>query len=100
VQRFRPRLADRVNVRDDDDINHYVRVRTRVDNEGNIVSSRYGKAYGEIRCRFGHYGDTRLHVQFSYYLNPAENDRNVEFDTKRNLFKYPRSDFSNQDWRP
>jgi hypothetical protein len=31
-------------------------------------------------------GET-LTVDFYYYLNPTPNDRNMEFDMKRNLFK-------------
>jgi len=48
------------------------RVRTVKDHEGNIVSAHYGKIYGDF-------------MQFSYYLNPTPNDRNIEFDPKQNL---------------
>ena len=48
------------------------RVRTVEDHDGNIVSARYGKIYGDF-------------MQFSYYLNPTPNDRNIEFDPKQNL---------------
>jgi hypothetical protein len=54
--------------------NYYFRVRTKVDDRGNIVSAHYGKIYGDF-------------MQFSYYLNPTPNDRNVEFDPKHNLMK-------------
>ena len=54
--------------------NYYVRVRTKVDDTGNIVSAHYGKVYGDF-------------MTFCYYLNPTPNDRNVEFDPKRNLIK-------------
>jgi hypothetical protein len=47
-------------------------VRTVKDHAGNIVSARYGKIYGDF-------------MQFSYYLNPTPNDRNIEFDPKQNL---------------
>jgi hypothetical protein len=52
--------------------NYYFRVRTKLDENGNVVSARYGKIYGDF-------------MQFSYYLNPTPNDRNVEFDPKQNL---------------
>jgi hypothetical protein len=52
--------------------NYFFRVRTAKDNEGNIVSAHYGKIYGDF-------------MQFSYYLNPTPNDRNIEFDPKQNL---------------
>jgi hypothetical protein len=54
------------------DRNFYFRVRTKVDEKGNIVSTHYGKIYGDF-------------MSFIYYLNPTPNDRNVEFDPKRNL---------------
>ena len=50
------------------------RVRTVKDHEGNIVSTHYGKIYGDF-------------MQFTYYLNPTPNDRNIEFDPKQNLLQ-------------
>lgn len=61
--------------------NYFFRVRTNKDETGKIVSSLYGKIYGDIR--FGRDGV----VQFLYYLNPTPNDRNMEFDPAKNLFK-------------
>lgn len=52
--------------------NFYFRVRTKLDESGNVVSARYGKIYGDL-------------AQFTYYFNPTLNDRNVEFDPKQNL---------------
>jgi len=52
--------------------NFYFRVRTKLDENGNVVSARYGKIYGDI-------------AQFVYYFNPTPNDRNIEFDPKQNL---------------
>jgi hypothetical protein len=54
--------------------NYYFRVRTVLDQNGNVKSALYGKIYGDF-------------MQFSYYLNPTPNDRNVEFDPKQNLMK-------------
>jgi hypothetical protein len=54
--------------------NYYFRVRTVLDHDGNVVSAHYGKIYGDF-------------MQFSYYLNPTPNDRNLEFDPKQNLIK-------------
>jgi len=51
---------------------YYFRVRTKIDDRGNIVSAHYGKIYGDV-------------PQFTYYFNPTINDRNVEFDPKQNL---------------
>ena len=50
----------------------YFRVRTVRDSDGNIVSAHYGKIYGDF-------------MQFTYYLNPTPNDRNIEFDPSQNL---------------
>lgn len=58
----------------DENRNFYFRVRTVLDEKGNVRSAHYGKIYGDF-------------MQFSYYLNPAPNDRNVEFDPKRNMLK-------------
>lgn len=61
------------------------RVRAVLDDKGNIIGARYGKIYGPIG-----YGDSDNNqggrVSFTYYLNPTPNDRNLEFDPKRNLF--------------
>jgi len=53
-------------------MNYYLRVRTVLDDDGNIVSAHYGKIYGDF-------------MEFTHYLNPTPNDRNVEFDRKKNL---------------
>ncbi len=54
--------------------NYYFRVNTVLDENGNVKSALYGKIYGDF-------------MQFRYYLNPTPNDRNVEFNPKRNLLK-------------
>jgi hypothetical protein len=52
--------------------NYYFRVRTVLDSQGNILSTHYGKIYGDF-------------MEFTYYLNPTPNDRNVEFDPNKDL---------------
>jgi hypothetical protein len=54
--------------------NYYFRVRTKIDNNGNIVTTHYGKIYGDF-------------MRFSYYFNPTPNSRNIEFDPKQNLLQ-------------
>jgi hypothetical protein len=54
--------------------NYFIRVRTVLDEKGKVKSANYGKIYGEF-------------MNFTYYLNPTPNDRNMEFDPKRNLLK-------------
>jgi hypothetical protein len=63
------------------------RVRTVLDNEGNIVSARYGKIYGPVE--YGEEEQGGGGVRFIYYLNPTANDRNLEFDPSRNLMPNP-----------
>ncbi|MBW7907965.1 MAG: carboxypeptidase regulatory-like domain-containing protein [Kiritimatiellae bacterium] len=57
------------------------RVRTVLDDKGNVVSARYGKIYGPIEFGVG----KQHNVRFTYYFNPTANDRNLEFDPDRNL---------------
>jgi hypothetical protein len=52
--------------------NYFFRVRTVLDEQGNVKSALYGKIYGDF-------------MQFTYYLNPTPKDRNVEFAPRRNL---------------
>ena len=63
-----------------DDQNYFFRVRT-VKKDKKIVSAHYGKIDGDIEF----WGNEKL--RFTYYLNPTPNDRNMEFDPKRNLLK-------------
>jgi hypothetical protein len=65
----KPAATDR-----DDNRNYFFRVRTVLDERGNVKSALYGKIYGDF-------------MRFTYYLNPTPNDRNVEFDPKQNLIK-------------
>jgi hypothetical protein len=68
-----PRIARR-------DIGYFLRTRVKLDKDGEIESAHYAKIYGEIEFLPTGY------VYFHYYFNPTPNDRNLEFDTKRNLF--------------
>ena len=64
----------------DPEQNYYFRVRTVLDKTGAIESAHYGKIYGDFE--FSRYEE----IKFYYYLNPAPNDRNLEFDPDKNLF--------------
>ena len=66
-----------------EDRNYFVRVRTVLDQQGKIVSALYGKIDGDIR--FSPIRSKTCSLMFTYYLNPTPNDRNMEFDPKRNL---------------
>lgn len=69
---------DAINEMNDPNRNYFIRVRTVLDGRGKIKSALYGKVYGDF-------------MQFTYYLNPTSNDRNVEFDTSQNLLKSAKS---------
>ena len=58
----------------DDSRNYWIRVRSKVDEEGKLVSAHYIKMYGDF---------PDLHC----YFNPTPNDRNLEFDRTQNLFR-------------
>lgn len=73
---------------------HYFvfRVRSVTDERGKIISSNYGKIYGNnlvyppIEC--GRDGDEH-YMESIYYFNPTANDRNLEFAPSRNLMPEP-----------
>jgi hypothetical protein len=64
------------------DANYFFRVRTKMDDQGNITNALYGKIYGEFNPDF-----RQGRIGFTYYLNPETNSRNMEFNTKSNLFR-------------
>lgn len=68
---------------------YFMRVRTEADKDGAIIQSNYAKVYHDVgfdpRMKKNEKGVAWLH--FTYYFNPTPNDRNLEFDPYRNLFK-------------
>jgi hypothetical protein len=68
-----------------EDQNYYFRIRTSRDKNGNIKNAIYGKIYGDFSIDA--INSKTMIVSFQYYLNPTPNDRNMEFDPKRNLMK-------------
>ena len=72
------------------DTNYFFRVRTELDKDGNVISGLYGKIYGQIKLtKFvaNKGAQQEPHILFDYYLNPNNNDTNIEFDPEQNLFK-------------
>lgn len=65
--------------------NYYFRVRTILDEHGNVKSALYGKIYGDFAL--DPINSKTTWILFTYYLNPEPNSRNVEFNPKQNLFK-------------
>jgi len=70
-ERIRGRKAES---NDDGHYLYYFRIRTQTNELGQVTNALYGKIYGQINGNF------------TYYLNPTPNDRNIEFDPNRNLF--------------
>jgi hypothetical protein len=62
---------------------YFFRVRT-VEQDGKIVSAHYGKIRGGIEIEPRE--SKTCTIIFTYYFNPTPLDRNLEWDTKRNLF--------------
>lgn len=69
----------------DKDQSFYFRVRTVTNETGQITSALFGKVRGYIGFDVTRVKTGQMH--FTYYLNPTPNDRNLEFDPTRNLFK-------------
>jgi len=73
-----------------DDKQRYIfRVRTKRGKDGKITEARYGKMPEDIRL--SRTGD----VKFTYYFNPGDN-RSLEYDTKRSLFKWSHNRMTRQ----
>jgi hypothetical protein len=62
------------------DLGFFLRTRVKLNKEGEIIRANYSKVIGDFRF------DARGSLGFTYYFNPVPNDRNLEFDPKRNLF--------------
>jgi len=63
------------------EIGYFLRTRVKHDEKGKIVSANYAKIVTDFNF------DPRGRLEFSYLFNPTPNDRNLEFDPKKNLFK-------------
>lgn len=73
--------------------NYFLRVRTIVNDKGEIISHQYAKIVGGFERWKG--GAEKIEVAFKYHYNPKPNDRNLEFDPKRNLFDHSKDPLSN-----
>lgn len=73
----------------DKDRHFYFRVRSEVDEHGNVIRANYGKFYGDIK--FYPQTDGGSIVSFEYYFNPEPNNRSLEFHPRRNLLDISRS---------
>jgi hypothetical protein len=59
-----------------DNVNYLFRVRTKTDDEGNIISACYGRISGEIKI------SRKGQVEFEYWFNPDPQSRSLESDKK------------------
>ena len=71
---------------------YYFRIRTKTDASGKIVAAHYGKIYGPLTLvpvlKNQNASKRSIEANLSIsevYFNPTPNDRNIEFDTKRNI---------------
>lgn len=65
---------------DPENVGFFLRTRVKLDKDGKIVSANYAKVSGDFQF------DARGILGLTYYYNPTANDRNLEFDPKKNLF--------------
>jgi len=64
---------------------HYIyRVRAE-ENDGRLLRAMYGKIVSDVRIASNRREGKLPSIEFTYYLNP-DYTRNLEFDTKHNLF--------------
>lgn len=82
TQRMRAKMSDRLNMTPRFGQIACLRVRTELDDKGQVRKAWYGKIYGDLYCAFDF--DKHICVNFTYYLNP-DGTRNIEFDPARNL---------------
>lgn len=68
-------------------VGFFFRIRTVLDAQGKVLSANYGKIYGPVSSRTFEGGKCR--IRLTYYLNPTPLDRNLEYDTSKNLLGCP-----------
>ena len=69
-----------------DDTGYVFRTRTRFDDQGRLIGAHYGKIYQPYPPTLLVLYDG-IEFRLPFYLNPTENDTNLECDSKRNLLK-------------
>lgn len=69
------------------DFGYYFRVRTTMNEDGEIEESYYGKIKEPFKIMPAGKDLGRIAVRFGYYLNPNSNDRNLEFKKGSSLFE-------------
>jgi len=71
------------------DTNYFFRIRTKLDKDGNAIGGLYGKIYGEVKLYNYTLSrkDNNPFIGFNYYLNPNDNDQNIEYGIDKNLYE-------------
>jgi len=75
------------NLNQAENFGYFLRIRSKTDVNGEITSANYVKIAGEIRFDPRVKNKEKAFIEFTYYLNPLPNDRNMEFSPHDNLFK-------------
>ncbi|MCX6984755.1 MAG: hypothetical protein NT118_08405 [Lentisphaerae bacterium] len=87
---FKVDSENEINTQEPNGDYFYIRIRTELDGNGNVIKGMYGKflfTNGINKCSMSRKdGVTKGDISFTYYINP-DYTRNIEFDSKRNLFK-------------
>ena len=81
--------TDRIASNHNEKVNfgYFLRTRSKVDLDGNVVQANYVKIAGDFNFDPRSEGKGAAYLEMTYYLNPTLNDRNVEFDPRQNLLK-------------
>ena len=78
-------VFDKQKLIDERTQNHFFRIRTELDEQGNVASALYGRMEYLEYSLVGRF----QYIRFYYWFNPTPNDRNLEWDGKTNLFSNP-----------
>ena len=74
IKEWKKRPGRPMGIGTNKNLNFFFRVRTVLDERGNVKSANYGKIYGDF-------------MDLAYFFNPEPNSRNMEFDPTKNLMK-------------
>jgi len=90
-RRMRRQIPDAVQDEVIDEVNtegrdYIFRIRSETNELGVVTNALFGKIRGNIEYVGAAGGAKGSWIRFTYYLNPALNDRNLEFDPTKNLF--------------
>jgi len=76
-----------ININESENFGYFLRIRSEVDSNGEVIKANYVKIAGDFKFDPRSEGKGAAYIEMTYYLNPNINDRNMEFDTSKNLMK-------------